>query len=289
MVTTDFVSCHWHPDRRAGVICQRCDLPICPSCMHQASVGFHCPNCTAKGKQNVRSGPAAFGGTFQPTLTLVLMGINIAIFLIGQAVGADRVLIDFSAIGRAVLLDGSTGGVTDTSHQYYRLLTSGFLHWNLIHIGLNMWALYNLGPTVERSLGRLRFGLVYVTALLAGGAGAVIVSPHSLSAGASGALYGLFGALVVVYRRHGIDVMRSGLGLSILINFVITITIPGISLGGHLGGFVGGLAATWIAVHGPRVLGSSRTALVALAALIPVFIAIGVVAMGASSQVGIRI
>ncbi len=259
--------------------------------MHQASVGFHCPNCVAQGKQKVLSGRAAFSGAFSPTLTFALMGINIAIFLVGQAVGDQRILTEFSAIGRAILFERTADGVTrvDTSHQYYRLLTSGFLHWNIIHIGLNMWALYSLGPIVERALGRLRFGLVYVAALLAGGAGAVIVSPHSLSAGASGALYGLFGALVIVYRRAGIDVMRSGLGLSILINFVITITIPGISLGGHVGGFVGGLAAAWIAVHGTQMLGSPKMALVAQWALLPVFFAIGVVAMGMSSLAGIGV
>ena len=263
--------------------------------MHQASVGFHCPNCVAKGKQKVISGRAAFSAAFTPTLTFALMGLNIVIFLLGTAVGDQRILTDFSAVGRAILFEQGSSGVTrvDTSHQYYRLLTSGFLHWNIIHIGLNMWALYNLGPTVERALGRLRFGLVYVAALLAGGAGAVIVSPHSLSAGASGALYGLFGALVIVYRREGIDVMRSGLGISILINFVITVTLPGtlpgISLGGHVGGFVGGLAAAWIAVHGSQALGSTKAAFVALCALLPLLLALGVLAVSRSSLVGIGI
>lgn len=257
--------------------------------MHQASVGFHCPNCVVKGTQKVMSGRAAFGAAFTPTLTYALMGINIAIFLIGEAVGKDRILIDFAAIGRAVLVDRSAGTSVDTSHQYYRLVSSGFLHWNIIHIGLNMWALYSLGPTVERALGRLRFGLVYTAALLAGGAGAVFVSPHSLSAGASGALYGLFGALVIVYRQAGVDVMRSGLGISILINAVITVTLPGISLGGHVGGFVGGLAAASIAVHGPKVLGSSKTGLVALGALGPLFLLIGVLAVAMSSLAGILV
>ncbi len=257
--------------------------------MHQASVGFHCPNCTKEGKQKVLSGAAAFGGAFQPTLTYALMGLNIAIYLIGAARGPNQMLTDFSAIGRAVLIDGQTGTFVDTSHQYYRLVTSGFLHWNIIHIALNMWALYNLGPAVERSLGRLRFGLVYAVALVAGGAGAVIASPHNLSAGASGALYGLFGALVVIYRRNGINVMRSGLGISILINLVITITIPGISIGGHAGGFVGGLAATWIAVYGSRVFKSRPLALAAMVALLPLFFVIGVVAMGAATKVNIRV
>jgi membrane associated rhomboid family serine protease len=187
------------------------------------------------------------------------------------------------------MFDASAGTTVDTSHQYYRLLTSGFLHWDIIHIALNMWALYNLGPTVERALGRLRFGLVYFAALLAGGAGAVIATPHSLTAGASGALYGLFGALVIIFRRAGIDVWRSSLGFTILINVGITIFLPGISIGGHLGGFVGGLAAAWLVVHGPRVLGSDKAAVAAAAALVPLFFAIGVVAMGMSSLTGIRV
>jgi membrane associated rhomboid family serine protease len=264
-VTTEFATCHWHPDRRAGVICQRCDLPICPSCMHQASVGFHCPNCVAKGKQKVVSGRAAFGAGFQPVITLTLMAVNIGIFVIGQASNHDRVLIDYGIFG------GST--------EYYRLVTSGFLHSGLLHVALNMWALYNLGPTVERSLGRLRFSLVYAAALLAGAAGAVIASPNELTVGASGALYGLFAALVIIYRHHGLNVMRSGLGLSILLNVVFTLTIPNISIGGHAGGFVGGLIASWIALHGAKALKSNTAATVALAALVPLFFAVGVVAM----------
>ena len=144
--------------------------------MHQASVGFHCPNCTKEGKQKVLSGAAAFGGVFQPTLTYALMGLNIAIYLIGAARGPNQMLTDFSAIGRAVLIDGQTGTFVDTSHQYYRLVTSGFLHWNIIHIALNMWALYNLGGPVERILGTRRFVLVYLASLVGGSAGALPVS-----------------------------------------------------------------------------------------------------------------
>lgn len=233
--------------------------------MHQASVGFHCPNCVKQGKQKVMTGRAAFGGAFQPVVTLALMAVNIAVFLIGAARPKNQMLFDY----------GVFGGTT----EYYRLVTSGFLHSGLLHVALNMWALYNLGPTVERSLGRLRFGLVYAVALLAGAAGAVIFTPNDLTVGASGALYGLFAALVVIYRRHGVDIMRSGLGLTILLNVVFTLAIPNISIAGHAGGFAGGLVATWLAVNGGRVLGSARNAVVALGALVPLLFVIGAVAM----------
>jgi len=233
--------------------------------MHQASVGFHCPNCVAKGKQKVISGRAAFSAAFTPTLTFALMGLNIAIFLLGESANVNRVFFDY--------------GLYAGTDEYYRLVTAGFLHDGILHVGLNMWALYNLGPVVERSLGRVKFGLVYSIALLAGSAGAVLLKPDQITVGASGALYGLFGALVILYRHHGLNVMRSGLGMSIILNVVFTLTIPNISVGGHLGGFIGGIIATWVAIYGARGLKSNRAAMIALGALVPVMFVAGIVAM----------
>lgn len=267
-MTTDFVPCHWHPDRRAGVICQRCDLPICPACMHQASVGFHCPNCAAAGKQRVMTGRAAFGGAFMPVVTYALMAVNIALWLVTIAAGENRTLFDL----------GANGGFIAEEGEWYRIVTSAFLHAGLIHLAFNMFALYNIGPVVERAVGRVRFGLVYAAALIAGSAGALLVAPQSLTVGASGAIFGLLGALVILYRRAGIDPWRSGLGLTLLLNFMITVTLPNISVGGHAGGFIGGLAATFLLLEGERMFRSRTTALVLAAALIPAFALLAVAA-----------
>jgi membrane associated rhomboid family serine protease len=267
-VTTDSATCRWHPDRRAGVICQRCDTPICPSCMHQASVGFHCPNCVAKGNQKVYSGRAAFSSVNRPIVTYVLVGINVAIFVLMLGRGDSRMLFDYGAFGPLI----------DEGGEWYRIVTSAFLHWGLIHLLFNMHALWNIGPSVERSLGRLGFGVVYAAALMGGSAGALLVKPDAVTAGASGAIFGLLGALVILYRRAGIDIWRSGLGLTLGLNLLITVSIPQISIGGHLGGFVGGLAATWLVVEGPQMLRSRTVGLALAAATIPVFAIVALVA-----------
>jgi membrane associated rhomboid family serine protease len=270
--------CAFHSDRRAGVVCQRCDKPICPACMHQASVGFHCPDCVRQGKQKVVRGNAAFGRTPSSTpLTFILIAINVVVFLYeisqGTLAGEYKVNIDYGLNAFFIAQNG----------EFYRVVTGGFLHASVLHILLNMWALYVLGPLVERSLGRLRFGIVYATALVAGSAGALIIDPNALTVGASGAIYGLLGALVILFRNRGISVWQSGLGITILINAIITVTIPGISWGGHLGGFVGGALATLVLVEGPRYV-RNRDAVVWIAgALVPVFFAISLMAASAAA------
>ena len=244
--------------------------------MHQASVGFHCPNCVAKGKQKVVTGRAAFNAAFTPVVTYALIAINVLVFIVGvtsssepgQLSRRDTILLDY--------------GLYAGTHDYYRLITSGFLHSGIIHIGFNMWALYSIGPVVERALGRLRFGLVYAIALLAGSAGAMIKDPHVLTVGASGALYGLLAGLVILYRRAGINVMRSGLGITILLNVFITLAVPYISIGGHIGGFIGGLGAAWLAVHGADLLKSKQLAVGLLAALVPAMFIVGVIVMNSA-------
>jgi membrane associated rhomboid family serine protease len=262
-----YPACSFHPDRRAGVVCQRCDKPICPSCMHQASVGFHCPDCVRSGQQKVVQGRAVFGGlTARSTpLTLTLIAVNVALFILQSATGRVEFLIDYSLIGIPIAENG----------EWYRLISGAFLHWNLLHIALNMFALWTLGPLIERSLGRLRFAVIYGVSLMAGSAGSLLVEPNALTVGASGAIYGLLGALVVLFRNRGISIWSSGLGITLLINFAFTIGIPGISIGGHLGGLVGGLLATWILVEGPRRMRSDDAALGFAIALIPLFFVAG--------------
>src|SRR5205085_10241842 len=127
--------------------------------------------------------------------------------------------------------------------QWWRIITGGFLHANIIHIGFNMYGLYLLGQMLEPALGSLRFAVIYGVSLLTGSLGALLVSPHSLVVGASGAVFGLLGAAAVETRERRIPLMQSGVGGLILINLVISFSVPGISWGGHIGGLIGGALA----------------------------------------------
>ncbi len=237
-------TCYRHPGRRGGVVCQRCDRPICPDCMHQASVGFHCPECARSGRQKVvRGRDLRSGGVL---VTNLLIALNLAVFVYGLSGGfetKDRVIADGGLFGPAVA-DG----------EWWRILTAGFLHANLIHIGFNCFVLYQLGQLMEPILGRLRFLLVYFVALLSGSLGVLILEPNAFTVGASGAVFGMMGAAVAAMRSRGINPFQTSLGGTIMLNLLITFSIPGISIGGHVGGLIGGFVAGWILTD----LGPSR-------------------------------
>lgn len=266
-VNTAVQTCYRHPDRRAGVICQRCDRPICPDCMHQASVGFHCPECTkSSGQKVIRADQLR---RTRPVITNVLIALNLAVFVAGMGSGLQTkqsMTIDGGLIGLGQLSNGHLIGVG--AGQWWRMITSGFLHANAIHIGFNMWVLYQLGQLLEPALGRLRFGLVYMVAMVCGALGVLILDPGGLTVGASGAVFGLMGAAVAVFRSRGINAFDTGLGGAIVLNLVFTFAIPGISIGGHVGGLIGGFIAGWILVDvGPRVLRDPNLILGAVVAL----------------------
>jgi len=245
-MATETITCYRHPDRRAGVKCQRCERWICPSCMHQASVGFHCPECLAARPQKVYR--AAQLRAFTPYVTYALIALNAMVFFVGFGENGSAT-VDGQLLGvETNQLGNIVGGVAHG--EWYRLITSGFLHVNLVHIGMNMLFLFLLGPLLERELGRINFILLYFAALLAGSLGVMLLDPFVPTVGASGALYGLLGGAVALQLSKGINPWSSGIGGLILINLLITFAIPGISIGGHLGGLVGGLLAgfgiTWI-------------------------------------------
>jgi membrane associated rhomboid family serine protease len=267
-----YTTCAFHPDRRAGVVCQRCDKPICPACMNQASVGFHCPDCVRQGRQKVVRGPAAFGRTSASNPVIIaLIAINVAVFLYEASQGDIRGTRTYE-----VVFDyGLNAGAVSTGGEWYRVITAAFLHANILHLALNMWALFVFGPLVERSVGRLRFGIIYASALLAGSAGALLLDPKALTVGASGAIYGLMGALVVLFRNRGISLMQSGLGITLILNLVFTLSIANISVGGHLGGFVGGGLATLVIIEGPRYIRNRGSIVWIAGALVPLFFVAG--------------
>lgn len=266
-------TCYRHPGRESHIRCQRCDRPICPDCMRDAAVGFQCPECVAEGRKQTRSGRTAFGGLRPTNASItsgVLIGINAAVWLAIMVTGGSGSrlveLLGLRPRGVCDLQNGflniqvgegacTTGGghwlpgVADGA--WWQLVTSGFTHVTLTHIGFNMLALWVIGPQLEMVFGRVRFLALYLVSLLAGSAVVMWASgEYQLTLGASGAIYGLFGALLIVARRVGGD-MRALWGL-IAVNVLITFVVPNISWQGHLGGFVGGAAAAAILVHAPR-------------------------------------
>ena len=204
--------------------------------MTPTSVGMRCPEC-ARQKQQVRT---LRSGADAPMLTYILIGISVVAFFGGTD---DRASATGSGIGGSTLLtDGALSRTAIADGEYWRLITAGFLHAGFFHLLFNMFSLYILGTMLEPAIGRLRFALIYVVSLLAGSFGALLIesNPNALTVGASGAIFGLMSAAVIVMRNRGISPMESGLGLWIGLNLLLTFTIPNISIGGHIGGLIGG-------------------------------------------------
>ena len=261
-------TCYQHPDRVAGVGCQRCERPICPQCMRQASVGFHCPECAGARTTRVVSGPAAFRSGTDLLVTKVLIGINAAVWLAMTITGQ-------SATGAAgpVFENGATFGPSIASGEWYRLVSGAFLHAGFLHLGMNMFLLWLLGQVLEPALGKAQFIAVYVVSLLGGALGVMVLDPASPTVGASGAVFGLMGALVVLQLRARQSPWQSGIGTLVVLNLLITFTIPGISVGGHVGGLLaGGVAALGVV----PVRGSGGGRNVALLARLGGLMALGV-------------
>jgi membrane associated rhomboid family serine protease len=181
--------------------------------------------------------------TDDPALTYFLIALNVLVGL-GSLFGGGGGVTE-----SALIEDGGLSASTVRDGELWRLVTSGFLHGGLFHLLANMLALYILGQMVEPAIGRLRFGLLYFVSLLCGSFGALLLSPDSLTVGASGAVFGLMGGAAVVARSRGFSLMESGLGIWIGINLLITFTIPRISIGGHLGGIIGGAVLAVVLVE----------------------------------------
>ena len=233
--------CYRHPRRETAVSCSNCGRPICTECMTTTSVGMRCPECAGQ-KTRVRTVAAARGD--EPMVTYVLLGIIVLVQIGAMASGASASGSSFG--GSELILDGAVSRPAIADGEYWRLVTSGFLHAGFLHLAFNAFALYVLGTMLEPAIGRLRFATIYFVSLLAGSFGALLFEPHGLTVGASGAIFGLMGAAVVVMRNRGINPMESGLGVWLGINLLFTFAIPGISIGGHLGGLIGGALAAFL-------------------------------------------
>ena len=258
--------CYRHTNRPAGVRCQRCDRLICPACQVIAAVGFHCPECLraarlAMAAAGVPRGPepsprrrrrplrpTVVSGTAArrpAVLTGSLVVANLVLFVVSAATERN-VWRGYGGMGRIMENGALWGPAVDLGGEWWRMLTSGFLHANILHVGFNVLLLGLLGAPLERQLGFVRYGVLYVAALLSGSLGALVASPRALTVGASGAVFGLMGAHLMISRATGRRARDSGVMGLLVLNLVTTFLIPNISIGGHIGGLAGGLLASWI-------------------------------------------
>jgi membrane associated rhomboid family serine protease len=236
--------CYRHTSRETGVACSNCGRPICPDCMTPTSVGMRCPEC-ARQRTPVRTMRSM---SHEPTVTYALIAINVVMFLAELATGgrSTHLIDNLGTLGIGQMFpSGDVVGVAQG--DWWRLVTGGFLHdpSNPLHIGFNMYILWWLGRLLEPSLGHVRFAALYFASLLAGSFGAIVFQPTNVSIGASGAVFGLMGAAFVMQRARGIDPMRSGIGVIILLNLVLSFAIANVSIGAHIGGLIGGALAGW--------------------------------------------
>ena len=239
-----FAGCYRHPDRLTGVRCVRCNRPICPECQRAASVGFQCPDDVKAGAATVRQGRTVLGapvGSQIPYITYALIALNVVIYLM-TGLGTGSSLIDNT--NTELFQDWElVPNVVGFERDYLRLVTAAFLHLGPLHLLLNMFALYVIGPPLERAMGWWRFLAVYLLGALGGSVAILLFGDvRQPVVGASGAIFGLFAAALVLSRVVGFD--TRSLVITIGINFIFTFSVPGISKLGHIGGFVlGGLAS----------------------------------------------
>jgi len=264
-------SCVRHPDRPTGLSCTRCGRPACPECLRDASVGQQCVDCVRAGSQGVRRGTTVAGAapTGRPVVVPALMALNVALFVFtawqARSIGSN----ERAALFREWVL---VPGLVDT--DWWRPLTSGFLHYGPLHLAFNMVALWIIGRELELVLGRGRFLAVYLVALLGGSASVLVFTgANTATAGASGAVFGLMGGYFVVARR--LRVPTGQVVTLIAINLAIGF-IPGssLSVAGHVGGLVVGALATAALVHAPPVRHRTLLQVGALAVLTIVVLAV---------------
>jgi membrane associated rhomboid family serine protease len=233
-------TCYRHPSRETGVSCSNCGRPICPDCMTPTPVGMRCPEC-ARQRTKVKTMRSISTISRGLIVTRSLIAINVIAFL-----AEGSFTIGTTAPTGWVYQHGALFGPSiAVNHEYWRLITGGFLHAGLLHIAFNMYLLYLLGQMLEPALGSVRFSAIYFTALLAGSFGSLWATPLSPTVGASGAVFGLMGAAVVEMRDRGMSIhpLQNQIVGLIVINLILSFSFSGVSVGGHIGGLIGGALA----------------------------------------------
>lgn len=242
-------SCVRHPDRPTGLRCTRCDRPACPECLREASVGYQCVDCVNEGRRTIRQPRTVAGAGVSNSNRLVIVPILIAINLVVFAITVGQAQSLAHNGNSRLFLDWWLWPPIVAGGEWWRLFTAGFLHSGPVHIALNMVALYLLGRELEPVLGKVRFTAIYLISLLGGSTAVFLFGGDVPVVGASGAVFGLMGAIVVVVLRLKLN-PRPVL-MIIALNVFISVAVPNISLLGHLGGLVIGAVATAAIVYAP--------------------------------------
>jgi membrane associated rhomboid family serine protease len=268
--------CYRHPNVQTGVHCTRCNRPICPDCMTPAPVGFQCPECVEQARREFRRGPGRRIVARGVTATKVLLAALFAMFAVEVLVGGANALFQ-GPPGRTLIRLGAIQPFLIADGQYWRLLSAIFLHAGVLHIAFNAYALWIFGTAMEQALGRTRFLLVFfVTGFLASVASYAFGPVVSVGVGASGAIFGVFGAFIAYnYRRRDLALAAANLRwavMLIILNALLTLGIGQIDWRAHLGGVVTGFAAGMVA----EGWGDRRTRRIVLVAGFAALIAIGV-------------
>jgi membrane associated rhomboid family serine protease len=260
MSTSTIPHCYRHPDRETYISCQRCGRPICPDCMTAASVGFQCPECIREGRAQTPQARTAFGGRLNDgssVVTIALIAVNVVFFIVANATGGGN----GSFVARMALIpdaDFPRQGIEGVAQgSYWQLITSTFLHVQVLHIAMNMIGLWIFGTFLEQQLGRWRYLSLYLLTGLAGSVCVYLLTPAftpgqgiNISLGASGSIFGLFGAALLVLLRQRRDVTQ--LLVLLALNLAITFTVSGVSWQAHVGGLVSGLLLGAALAYAPR-------------------------------------
>ena len=273
-------TCYRHPDRVTGLSCSECGRPICTECMTMAPVGIRCPEHSGRPQGVQRMTRGVQRATYEgrgAKVTKALLAINVAVYVAELAQGANVNGIGGSIYTNGVLIALARTGpdhlIGVAEGQYWRLITAAFLHYGPFHLLMNMLALWWFGSLLEQRIGSGKFLLLYLVSGLAGSAGALIASPLDPTVGASGAIFGILGAGLVLERQRDYVFGGSALGI-IVINLVLTISIPNISIGAHIGGLIGGAACALAMTRFGRVGAAyGRPGLAGIAAMVVVGIA----------------
>jgi membrane associated rhomboid family serine protease len=235
-------TCYRHPDRETGLSCSECGRPICTECMTPAAVGLRCPDhAGTKRRVNRVNAPRIVARSprvaTQALVTKTLIAVNVGIYLITAVQGNG-----INAPGGRLFYDMVLEGHAVADGDWWRLITAAFLHASVLHIGFNMLALWWFGAPVEEYLGRARFVGLYLVSGLAGSAGA-LVQTSGITVGASGAIFGILGAMLILEWQATGRLGGNAMTL-IVINLALSFALSNVSIGGHIGGLIGGILAT---------------------------------------------
>jgi membrane associated rhomboid family serine protease len=241
-------TCYRHPGRETNVSCSNCGRPICPDCMTSTPVGMRCPECASQ-RTRVQRAPVGALASGRAPATYALIAINVLVFLAELLAGGSG---SFEGGGKLIRDAALNGPAINDDGEWWRIITGGFLHAGLLHIAFNMFALYILGTLLEPAIGTARFVGIYAVSLLAGSCGALLLDPNENTVGASGAIFGLMAAAFIIARGRRLEALASQIGIFVVINLVITFSIPNISVGAHLGGLLGGALAALVISQAER-------------------------------------